>query len=60
MTPNMDQGEVFQSPGPIALAMIQDMLRKPPIGIATGLPSKPINLSALVGDKYALLTFDTP
>ena len=60
MTPNMDQGEVFLGPGPIALAMIEDMLRKPPTGIATGLPSKPINLSALVGDKYALLTFDTP
>ncbi len=60
MTPNMDQGEVFSAPGPIALAMIEDMLRKPPTGIATGLPSKPINVSALVGDKYALLTFDTP
>jgi len=60
MTPNMDQGEVFSAPGPIALAMIEDMLRKPPTGIATGLPSKPLNVSALVGDKYALLTFDTP
>lgn len=60
MTPNMDQGEVFQAPGPIALAMIEDMLRKPPAGIATGIPSKPLNVSAVIGDKYALLTFDSP
>lgn len=60
MTPNLDPGEVFRSPGPIALAMIEDMLRKPPAGNATGLPAKPVNLKALVGDKYALLTFDSP
>ena len=60
MTPNLDPGEVFRSPGPIALAMIEDMLKKPPLGNATGLPAKPVNLRALVGDKYALLTFDSP
>jgi hypothetical protein len=60
MTPNLEPGEVFRSPGPIALAMIDDMLRKPPAGSATGVPAKPINFKALIGDKYALLTFDSP
>ena len=60
MTPNMDSGEVFSAPGPIALAMIEDMLRKPPAGIANGIPSKPLNVNAVVGDKYALLSFDSP
>jgi hypothetical protein len=59
MTPNLEPGEVFRSPGPIALAMIEDMLRKPPAGNATGVPAKPINLKALIGDEYALLTFDS-
>lgn len=60
MTPNLDPGEVFRSPGPIALGMIADMLKKPPVSDATGLPAKPVNLKALVGDKYALLTFESP
>ena len=60
MTPNLEPGEIFRSPGLIALAMIDDMLRKPPFGNATGVPAKPINLKALIGDEYALLTFDSP
>lgn len=60
MTPNMDQGEVFSGPGPIALAMIQDMLRKPPAIVATGIPAKPLNARAVIGDKYAIITFDSP
>ncbi|MEN9517031.1 MAG: hypothetical protein RLZZ159_897 [Actinomycetota bacterium] len=60
MTPVLDSGEVFRSPGPIALAMIDDMLQKPPATKAQSLPSKPINVKALVGDKYALVTFDSP
>ena len=60
MTPVLNPGEVFTSPGPIALAMIEDMLTKPTVGAATGVPTKPVNVKALVGDKYALLTFDTP
>jgi len=60
MTPNMEQGEVFLAPGPIALAMIEDMLRKPPVGIATKAPSKPLNLNAVIGDAYALLSVDIP
>ncbi|MBU3646380.1 MAG: fibronectin [Candidatus Nanopelagicaceae bacterium] len=60
MTPVLDSGEVFRSPGPIALAMLDDMLQKPPVTKAQSLPSKPINVKALVGDKYALVTFDSP
>jgi hypothetical protein len=60
MTPNMDQGEVFSGPGPIALAMIEDMLRKPPAGVATNAPSKALNLNAVIGDGYAMLSIDTP
>lgn len=60
MTPVLDAGEVFRSPGSIALAMIQDMLLKPPANKAQSLPAKPIDVRALVGDRYALLTFDSP
>ena len=60
MTPVLDSGEVFRTPGNIALAMIEDMLLKPPANKAQSLPAKPIDVRALVGDKYALLTFDSP
>ncbi|MFM8384483.1 MAG: fibronectin [Actinomycetota bacterium] len=60
MTPNLEPGEVFRSPGPIALGMIRDMMKAPPAKAATGLPAKPVNVKALVGDGYALLTFDSP
>ena len=60
MTPVLDAGEVFRSPGSIALAMIEDMLLKPPANKAQSLPAKPIDVRALVGDRYALLTFDSP
>jgi hypothetical protein len=59
MTPNLGPGEVFKSPGPIVLGMLKDMLSKPPARDAVGLPSKPKNIKALVGDKYALITFDS-
>ena len=60
MTPVLDPGEIFRSPGPVALAMMDDMLQKPPANKAQTLPTKPINVKALVGDKYALVTFDSP
>jgi hypothetical protein len=60
MTPVLDPGEIFRSPGPVALAMLDDMLQKPPANRAQTLPTKPINAKALVGDKYALVTFDSP
>ena len=60
MTPVLDPGEVFRTPGNIALAMIEDMLQKPPVNKAASTPLKPLNVRALVGDKYALLTFESP
>ena len=60
MTPNLDAGEVFKDPGPIALAMMEDMRTKPPAGIAKVLSDAPRNARALVGDKNALITFDVP
>ncbi len=60
MTPVLDRGEVFRSPGSIALAMIEDMLLKPPANKAQSLPAKPVDVRALVGDKYVILTFDSP
>jgi hypothetical protein len=60
MTPNLEPGEVFRTPGPIALGMIADMLKTPPVQSAAGVPAKPVNVKALVGDRYALLTFDSP
>ena len=60
MTPNLDAGEVFRSPGPILLAMMEDMRNKPPAGIAVGLPNPVRNLQVLVGDSSAIITFDPP
>ena len=60
MTPNLDAGEIFHEPGPLLLAMMEDMRRKPPAGIAVGIPSVVRNPSALVGDGSAIITFDPP
>jgi hypothetical protein len=60
MTPNLDAGEVFKDPGPIALAMMEDMRTKPPAGVAKVLPLAPTNARALIGDKSAIVTFDAP
>jgi hypothetical protein len=60
MTPNLDAGEIFHEPGPLLLAMMEDMRRKPPAGIAVGIPSQVRNVSALVADGSAIVTFDPP
>lgn len=60
MTPNLDAGEVFREPGPLLLAMLDDMRTKPPAGIAVGLPSQVRNLQVLVGDSSAIVLFDPP
>ena len=60
MTPTLSLGEVFHSPGPLAVAMIQDMFAKPPAGIPVGVPTSPRNVKALVADKSAVITFDPP
>ena len=60
MTPNLDSGEVFHLPGPLLLAMFDDMRRKPPAGIAYGLPESPQNFRAIISDRSAILMFDRP
>lgn len=60
MTPNLDAGEVFRDPGPVALAMMEDMRNKPPAGIAVGIPTVVRNLQTLIGDSSAIITFDPP
>jgi len=60
MTPNLDSGEVFHLPGPLVLAMFEDMRQKPPAGIAAGTPQPPQNVKALIGDKSAIVRFDPP
>ena len=60
MTPSLDPGEVFRQPGPLLLAMMEDMRNKPPAGIATELPLSPRNAQAFTGDSSALISFDPP
>lgn len=60
MTPNLDSGEVFHLPGPLVLAMFEDMRQKPPAGIAAGTPQPPQNVKALIGDKSVIVRFDPP
>ncbi|MGI9171202.1 MAG: fibronectin type III domain-containing protein [Candidatus Nanopelagicus sp.] len=60
MSPNLESGEVFHLPGPLLLAMFEDMRQKPPAGLATGTPQAPQNITALIGDKSAIVLFDPP
>jgi hypothetical protein len=60
MTPILSAGEVFAGPGPLMLAMMEDMRNKPPTGLILDLPLAPRNPTALVGDAEALITFDPP
>jgi hypothetical protein len=60
MTPNLDAGEIFHEPGPLLLAMMQDLRNKPPVGIAVGIPQQVRNAQALVSDSSAIIRFDPP
>ena len=60
MTPNLDAGEVFRDPGPLMLAMMDDMRAKPPAGPAIGVPTAVRNLQVLVSDSSAIVSFDPP
>ena len=60
MTPNLEPGEIFKEPGPLLLAMLEDMRAKPPAGVATGLPESPRNVQAFTADSAALISFDPP
>ena len=60
MTPSLDPGEIFKEPGPLLLAMMEDLRSKPPVGIATDRPLSPRNAQAFTGDSSALISFDPP
>jgi len=60
MTPNLDAGEIFHEPGPLVLAMMQDLRNKPPVGLAVGIPQQVRNAQALVSDGSAIIRFDPP
>lgn len=60
MTPNLDAGEIFREPGPLLLAMMEDLRRKPPVGLAVGIPQAVRNAAALISDGAAIVTFDPP
>ena len=60
MSPQLSPGQVFHSPGPVLLAMLKDLMVKPPAGKATGLPEIVRNAKALVGDHSAVIIFDPP
>jgi hypothetical protein len=60
MTPNLDAGEIFREPGSLLLAMMEDLRRKPPVGIAVGVPQVVRNAAAIIADSSAIITFDPP
>ncbi|MFM1910104.1 MAG: hypothetical protein RLZZ545_802 [Actinomycetota bacterium] len=60
MTPNLDAGEIFREPGSLLLGMIEDLRRKPPVGVAVGIPLPVRNATALIADGSAIITFDPP
>ena len=60
MSPNLDAGEIFHEPGPLLLAMMQDLRTKPPAGIAVGIPQTVRNAEALLSDAGAIIKFDPP
>ncbi len=60
MTPNLDAGEVFHEPGPLLLAMMQDLRSKPPVGIAVGIPQQVRNAQAVTSAASAIIKFDPP
>ena len=60
MSPNLKLGEVFHLPGPLLIAMFEDLLAKPAAGIPYGIPGAPRNIKALVADKSAIVSFDPP
>lgn len=60
MSPNLDAGEIFHEPGPLLLAMMQDLRTKPPVGIAVGIPQAVRSAEALLSDSAAIIKFDPP
>ena len=60
MTPELDAGEIFHDPGPLLLAMMEDMRTKPPAGVAVELPTAVRNAQAVIADKAVIVKWDPP
>lgn len=60
MTPELAAGEIFNDPGPLLLAMMEDMRTKPPIGVAVELPGAVRNAQALIADGAVIVKWDPP
>lgn len=60
MTPNLEAGEVFHLPGPLLLAMFEDMRLKPPAGVSYALPQAVQNQKALIADQAVIIQFSPP
>jgi hypothetical protein len=60
MTPELDAGEIFHDPGPLLLAMMEDMRTKPPVGVAVELPTAVRNAQAVIADGAAIVKWDPP
>ena len=60
MTPELDAGEIFHDPGPLLLAMMEDMRSKPPVGVAVELPTAVRNAQAVIADGAAIVKWDPP
>ena len=60
MSPNLGLGETFHEPGPLLLAMMQDLRNKPPVGIAVVLPQVVRNPEAILSDSGAIIKFSPP
>lgn len=60
MTPNLDAGEIFYEPGPLLLAMMEDMRTKPPAGVAVELPTAVRNAQAVIADSAIIVKWDPP
>jgi hypothetical protein len=52
--------EIFHDPGPLLLAMMEDMRTKPPVGVAVELPTAVRNAQAVIADSAAIVKWDPP
>jgi hypothetical protein len=60
MTPELDAGEIFHDPGPLLLAMMEDMRTKPPVGVAVELPTAVRNAQGVIADSAVIVKWDPP
>lgn len=60
MTPGIAPGEIYHLPGPLVLAMMEDMRSKPIAGPAKVIPESVKSVKALISDSAALIYFSLP